>query len=158
MDDASALASKLKDDRVRSMAFLLSLGEAEWSVQVYTEGELWTVRSVLAHLLSAERAFVHLFREVQTGGEGVADGFSVNTFNEREQARYEKMSSEDLLESFQRTRARLIDLVATLTDDELEHVGRHPFLGMTSLREMVRLTHIHAQSHLRDVRRALGSR
>jgi len=157
MDEAVALASKLRQDGERLNAFMRSLNEAEHFAPVYAEGAVWTVRSVLAHLMSAESGFLRLFRDVQNGGDGVAAGFAIDSFNAREQVRNESMTWDELLDSFQSTRAQLVDFVSALTQDDLEIVGRHPFLGVTSLREMVKLIYIHAQTHLRDVRRALGT-
>ena len=158
MDNASGLALKLLQDGERLNAYMLSLTEIERSAQVYTDGTVWTVRSVLAHVMSAEIGFLQLFREVRQGGAGTAEGFKIDSFNAAEQIRNEQLTWQELLDSFQSTRARLIDFVATLTPDDLERVGRHPFLGVTSLREMIKLIYIHAQTHLRDIRRALATR
>ena len=157
MDDALVLAKKLRQDWDRLDSNLRALTEHERSAPVYTEGAVWTVRNVVTHMMSAERAFLHLFREIREGGLGVDEGFSVDGFNAREQTRFEQLSWDELLGSFQKVRARMIDFVATLASKDLEKVGRHPFLGVTSLREMVKLIYIHDQTHLRDLRRALGS-
>lgn len=157
MDDALVLVNKLRQDGEKLQSFLLGLSESERSAQVYTEGAHWTVRSVLAHLTSAERAFVHLFREIQRGGAGVGEGFEIDSFNAREQRRNDQMTWEELFSLFKGTRASMIEWVATLTPDDLQKVGRHPFLGVTSLREMIKMIYIHDQTHLRDIRRALGS-
>jgi hypothetical protein len=37
----------------------------------------------------------------------------------------------------------------------LEKTGRHPFLGVTTLREMIKMIYIHNQTHYRDLRRVL---
>jgi uncharacterized damage-inducible protein DinB len=153
--EAAVLAAKLRQDGDRLNAYLGSLQETERTAQVYTEDTVWTVRSVLAHLVSAESGFLELFREIQQGGVGVREGFAIDSFNAAEQIRNRQMTWDELLQSFGKNRTRLVDFVASLTPDDLERVGRHPFLGVTSLREMVKLIYIHAQTHLRDVRRAL---
>ena len=157
MDDVPALVEKLRQEGQKVEFYMHSLSAAARMREVYAEGALWTVRSVLAHLMSAERAFIHLFREIQKGGDGVGVTFSIDDFNAREQTRNEHLSFEATLNAFQETRARMIDLVATFTAADLEKKGRHPFLGMTSLREMIKMIYIHDQTHLRDIRKALGS-
>jgi hypothetical protein len=42
-----------------------------------------------------------------------------------------------------------------LKDEELEIQGRHPFLGETVIREMVKMLYLHHQLHYRDMKRAL---
>ena len=155
MDDAAALSAKLKNDAVRLESHLAALGEDKWSAQVYSDGASWTVRDVVAHLVSAERAFLALFHDIQRGGEGVSEGFVIDEFNAREHAKNERIGWDELLALFRRTRARMIALVESLSMEDLEKRGRHPYLGVTSLREMVKMIYIHSQTHLRDVRRTI---
>jgi len=42
-----------------------------------------------------------------------------------------------------------------LKDEELEIQGRHPFLGETVIREMIKMLYIHNQLHYRDVKRTI---
>jgi len=37
----------------------------------------------------------------------------------------------------------------------LEKQGRHPFLGVTTIREMVKMLYIHNLTHYRDMKKAL---
>ncbi len=157
MDDASVLATKLRLDGEKFTTFLQTLGEDERHAAVYTDGAHWTVRSVLAHVMSAESVFVRLFRNIQQGGAGVDAEFDIDRFNASEQTRLEQLSWVELLGKFQGGRATMIEFVKTLTVEDLEKVGRHPFLGVTNLRDMVKMIYIHDQTHLRDLRRALGS-
>ena len=45
--------------------------------------------------------------------------------------------------------------VSALKDEELEIKGRHPFLGETVIREMIKMLYIHNQTHYRDVKKVL---
>jgi hypothetical protein len=65
------------------------------------------------------------------------------------------LRASDLLQSFRQTRAAMVTWVSGLAEQDLEKRGRHPFLGVTSLREMLKMVYIHNQVHYRDVRRAL---
>ena len=51
--------------------------------------------------------------------------------------------------------AESVEWTAGLKDEELDIQGRHPFLGETVIREMVKMLYIHNQLHYRDVKRAL---
>lgn len=157
MDDAAALVAKLRQDAERLNAYLHSLNEQARLQEVYSEGGIWTVKSVLAHLMSAEKEFLQLFKDIQQGGEGVAEDFSIDRFNAQEQARYEQLTWEEIVAAFIELRESMLGLVGTFSAADLERTGRHPYLGSTSVREMVKMIYIHDQTHLRDIRRSVGT-
>jgi len=45
--------------------------------------------------------------------------------------------------------------VQKMQESDLERKGRHPFLGITTLEEMLKLIYRHTMIHQRDIRRAL---
>ena len=155
MEDSAALAEKLREEGNKLADFLSALGEGEWNAEVYTEGATWTVRSILAHLMTAERSFLPLFVRVRRGGPGVPEDFSIDRYNARQQEKTRDQDPKSLLDAYRSTREEMIALVQGFSAEELEKSGRHPFLGMATLREMVKLVYIHNQTHYRDVRRAL---
>jgi uncharacterized protein (TIGR03083 family) len=158
MSDAPAfLAHRLNSEGEKLLAMFRSLSESQWSAAVYTEGTTWTVRSILAHLVTAERGFVQLFEQIRRGGPGAPDDFSVDRFNELQQRRSQTLSTTELLEQFRSVRAEMSSWVSGLAPAELTLTGRHPFLGMTTLEEMIKMVYRHNQIHLRDMRKALGS-
>jgi uncharacterized protein (TIGR03083 family) len=157
MEESAALAEKLREEGTRLADFLSGLGEHEWKVEVYADGASWTVRSILAHLMTAERSFLPLFERIRHGGPGAAEDFSIDRYNARQQEKTRQVDAPALLELFRSTRNEMIALVEGLSAEELERRGRHPFLGVTTLREMVKLVYVHNQTHYRDVRRALKS-
>jgi uncharacterized protein (TIGR03083 family) len=157
MEESAALAEKLRDEGAKLADFLSGLGEQEWNAEVYTEGTTWTVRSIVAHLMTAERSFLPLFERIRRGGSGVAEDFSIDRYNARQQEKTREMDPQALLDAYRSTRDEMIALVQGFSAEELDHRARHPFLGVTALREMVKLVYIHNQTHYRDVRRALKS-
>jgi hypothetical protein len=60
-----------------------------------------------------------------------------------------------LLEQYKEIRSNSIDWVSGLKEDELEIEGRHPFLGVSTIREMIKMLYIHNQTHYRDMKKAL---
>jgi uncharacterized protein (TIGR03083 family) len=155
MDDAGALAAKLQAEGDRLRVFMAGLGDRERAASVYTEGTAWTVRNILAHLMTAERAFLRLFQQVLEGGDGVAEDFVIDRYNAAQQRRTANMGWDELLEEYRKGRASMVSFVASLPPADLERRARHPFLGVTSLHEMIKMIYIHNQTHLRDIRRAL---
>jgi len=98
---------------------------------------------------------VRLFERIRTTGEGSAEDFSIDRYNAAQQRKTQELSPQELLEQYKSVRAEAVAWVAGLQEAELEIKGRHPFLGMTTLREMIKMLYIHNQTHYRDMKKAL---
>jgi uncharacterized damage-inducible protein DinB len=155
MSEVAELAGKLKTEGEKLAEFFAGLNDSQWKLEVYTEGSIWTVRSILAHLMTAERAFVRLFEQVRQGGSGSSEDFSIDRYNASQQEKTRELSPQELLGQYKSTRAQMIEWVSRIDDADLEKVARHPYLGLTTLREMVKMVYIHNQIHYRDLRKAL---
>ncbi len=153
MSEVTDLADKLKAEGEKMSGIFAGLTPEQWNAEVYTEGSVWTVRSILAHLMTAERAFIRLFEDVRKGGPGASEDFSIDRYNARQQEKTHDLTPEELLRDYRETRQRMIAWVSGLDDAELERAGRHPFLGVTTLREMIKMIYIHNQTHYRDMRK-----
>lgn len=137
------------------VAFFSELNEDQWTNEVYTEGTTWSICNVLSHFVTSERGLVKLFERIRTTGEGAADDFSIDRYNASQQDKTKDLPPADLLEQYKQVRADSVQWVSGLKDEELEIKGRHPFLGETVIREMVKMLYLHNQLHYRDVKRAL---
>jgi uncharacterized damage-inducible protein DinB len=155
MTETAELAGKLKTEGERMTAFFSELNEAQWADEVYTEGTTWSIRNVLAHFVTSERGLIRLFERIRTTGEGAADDFSIDRYNAAQQEKTKDLPPAELLEQYKQVRAESVKWVSGLQEDELEIQGRHPFLGETVIREMVKMLYVHNQLHYRDVKRAL---
>lgn len=155
MSETAELAEKLKEEGQKMTDFFAALTDDQWQVEVYTEGATWTVRMVLSHFVTSERGLVKLFEQIRQGGEGVTDDFSIDRYNARQQEKTRELTPQELLEQYQSMRAESVAWVAGLQESELEKTGRHPFLGQTALREMIKMLYIHNQLHYRDLKRVM---
>jgi DinB superfamily len=156
MSEITELAEKLKSEGGKFVDIFSSLTEEQWKAEVYTEGATWTVRNVLAHFVTSERGLVKLFESIRQGGSGAADDFSIDRYNEAQQQKVKELPALELLGQYQEIRANTIVWVSGLRAEELEIIGRHPFLEVTTLREMVKMLYIHNQVHYRDLKKALA--
>lgn len=155
MSEITELADKLKTEGEKFIEFFSGLNESQWQQEVYTEGEMWTILNVLSHFVTSERGLVKLFEQIRLGGAGAADDFSIDRYNASQQAKTKDLSPVELLEQYKEVRANSVAWVSGLKDEELEIKGRHPFLGETVLREMVKMLYIHNQLHYRDLKKSL---
>lgn len=155
MSEVTELAEKLRSEGDRMTAFFSELTDAQWNAEVYTEGTTWSIRNVLSHYVTSERGLLRLFERIRTTGEGASDGFSINRYNAAQQEKSKDLTPAELLDQYKQVRAEAVQWVSGLKDEELEIKGRHPFLGETVIREMVKMLYLHNQLHYRDVKRAL---
>lgn len=150
------LVNRLRDKGVDTIDFFTKLPENAWEQEIYSDGMTWSIRDVLAHFVSAEDAILRLVKNVTGGGEGVPEDFDLDAYNDRKVAELEHETRENLLENFDANRQHTIQYVGSLSDADLDKVGRHPWLGMTSVSEMLKLMYRHNQIHQRDIRKSLA--
>lgn len=155
MSETSELAEKLRKEGEKFNEFFETLTDLQWTTEVYTEGTVWTIRNILAHLMTAERAFVRLFENILRGGAGVSEDFIIDRYNARQQEKTKELGPIELLEQYKIVRAEMIRFVSSIGDSDLEKIGRHPYLGLTTLREMIKMVYIHNQIHYRDIKKVL---
>jgi len=155
MSEIAELAEKLKVEGERTAAVFADLGDEQWQKEVYTEGATWTIRNVLSHFVTSERGLLKLFEQIRQGGAGSPDDFSIDRYNAAMQERTRGATPPELLEQYRQVRAASIAWVSGLQESDLEITGRHPFLGETVIREMIKMLYIHNLTHLRDMKRAI---
>jgi uncharacterized damage-inducible protein DinB len=155
MSEITELAQKLKSEGEKFAAFFGGLTDDQWKKEVYTEGSVWTIRNILSHLMTSERASLKLFENIRQGGNGAAEDFVIDRYNASQQEKTKELTPIQLLEQYETMRAQMIEWVSGISDLDLEKTGRHPFLGVTTLREMIKMIYIHNQTHYRDLRRVL---
>lgn len=147
------ISERLKKEGDKVAAYFSALTDEQWKTEVYTEGETWTIRSVLAHFVTSERGLLKLFERIRQGGPGAAEDFSIDRYNARQQEKTREMTPQELLEQFVEVRASAVEWVAGLAEEDLAKEGRHPFLGQVQLIEMIKMLYLHNQIHFRDFRK-----
>jgi uncharacterized damage-inducible protein DinB len=155
MSELNELADKLRSEGDKIVTLFSGLSEDQWKAEVYTEGETWTVRNVLAHFVTSERGLIKLFEQIRLGGAGSPDDFSIDRYNVAQQQKTKDLTPQQLLEQYTEVRENSVAWTLSLSEVDLEKQGRHPFLGMTSLREMIKMLYLHNQLHYRDMKKAL---
>jgi hypothetical protein len=155
MSELDELADKLKSEGEKFHALFAGLTDEQWQKEVYTEDQTWTIRNVLAHFVTSERGLVRLFERIREGGEGAADDFSIDRYNASQQEKTKGLSPQELLEQYKEVRADSVAWTLSLEESDLDKQGRHPFLDMTTLREMIKMLYLHNQIHYRDMKKVL---
>lgn len=155
MSEVTELAEKLKAEGEKFISIFSALTDDQWNQEIYTEGTTWTIRNVLSHFVTSERGLLKLFERIRQGGPGAADDFSIDRYNAAQQEKTKELSAPELLEQYQQVRASSIAWVSSLEEKELEIMGRHPFLQITTIREMIKMLYIHNMTHYRDMKKVM---
>ena len=155
MSEITQLAEKLRSEGDKISSIFSGLTDEQWSREVYTEGATWTIRNILSHFVTSERGLLKLFEKIRQGGEGSPDDFSINRYNAAMQERMREATPQELLAQYKEVRSNAIAWVSSLKEAELEITGRHPFLGQTMIRDMIKMLYIHNLDHYRDMKKAL---
>ena len=151
------IRKRLRDEGDKLIMTFESLSPARRSMTIYSDGMEWTLQDLLAHLGSAERAFLYYGRDILIGGEGAPEDFDIDAFNNGEVGSLRNRTYEQLLDDLRAVSRETIDMVDQIADEDFARTGRHPFFGQMTIEEMFKLIYRHNMMHLRDVRRAIGA-
>ncbi len=150
------LMARLEKGRAKTLEILDSQTSQQWTRVVYEGPPAWTVRDLLAHLVSAEQKLLELAQDVASGGPGAPADMDYEAFNAAEQRRLQGRSPQELLRELGESRRATLDWASTLGDAELDRVGRHPALGEVTVEMMLTAMYGHQLLHMRDLQSRLG--
>lgn len=153
---AEELAARLEKGRVKTLEVFNTLSHSQMQTPLYND-PIWRVRDLLAHFVSAEIHLLTLARSVASGNPGAPMDFKINEFNAQEKKRLAGIPKNELLSMLDQARRKTIEWVMSLSDDELEKVGRHPALGEVTVEVMILAIYGHQLTHMRELFRLLGS-
>ncbi|HEX9030096.1 MAG TPA: DinB family protein [Anaerolineales bacterium] len=155
LDTSTHLAERLRSEGEKTVAFFQELDPEQWEQTIYTEGAQWTLRQILAHFVISEASMVRLIENILNGGPGSPQDFRLNEYNERHVARLQDISVDSLLEQYKKNRQASVALAAQLSPADLARTGRHPYLGVAPVSEILKLMYRHNQIHQREIRKVL---
>lgn len=153
------LAEALEGEGAKTVEFFRGLTSVQMQTQVYADGLAWKTHDLLAHFVEVEGSILKIISRIAEGGEGVAADFDIDRWNAHHTTEMSQQNEDAaLIEEFTRRRAATIAFVRGLTPAQLEIRGRHPALGETEVKHMIKLMYIHLQGHQRDIKRALKAK
>jgi hypothetical protein len=145
---------RLTEEGEKVVAFFESLSPSDWEQQVYTVGSQWRVKQVLAHFISAERAYQSYIRDVLQGGQGAPRDMDIDAFNEAEAPALSVNPVDELITALRQARAD--------TPASPKHCGRrrsHRYYPGSARRTWPGISPLyrHHTMHLQDVRKSLDT-
>jgi uncharacterized damage-inducible protein DinB len=149
------LANRFQSEGEKTVDFFKAIPTDKWNEQIYTDGEHWNIHQILTHITQTENSVARLVAHVVSGRGGVPEDFDLDSYNHRKVKERQEESPENLIALFAEHRARTISFVTQLKEDDLQKTGRHPFLGIAPVEDMLKLMYRHIQLHQRDIRKLL---
>lgn len=154
-DRTAHWTGKLNESRTALFALLDSLSPEQWQDTVFSEGDAWTVASVLAHLVESEQGMSIHVHKIRKGEPTIPNDFDLERWNAGLKRRMGNVSPDELISRAVATRAKTLEVMGSLNDDEWELTGRHPSRGEITVAQYYETIHAHETMHLRDLRAAL---
>ncbi len=155
-DRKTALKQKLAQARIQLQDLLTSLTPDQWHTPVITEGNTWTVLDIVAHLVENERGMSIHVHKIRKGQETVPAGFDLNQWNAGLKGRMSNPTSAELLQALTQTRAKTLEVLDSIQDDEWGLMGRHPARGVITVEQYYETMAGHDIWHTNDIKKALG--
>lgn len=153
-DELDHIRKRLKAEGEKTLAFFKALSPEDWERQIYTAGSAWRIGDILAHFISAERAYQYYLQDILKGGTGAPENLDIDQFNEAEVARMSGTSIE-LMETFHQVRNETIELTDEMDEDDLTKVAVHPWFDEKELGWFLKLMYRHNTMHRMDIRKSL---
>lgn len=147
--------AKLAESRAALLSFLDQLVPEQWQTPVFSEGDTWSVATVVGHLVDSERGMsIHVYK-IRKGEETLPEGFDLERWNAGVKKRIGDISPAELRAGLLAVRARTLEGLVTLADAEWSLTGRHPSRGVISVEQYYETIWGHEVGHLQDMQKAL---
>jgi uncharacterized damage-inducible protein DinB len=146
------IAQRMADAGEKTVAFFRALPPEKLTAQIYTDGSAWNIKQILYHLVDAERRMRWVVTDVLAGGDGAPEDYDLNTDNEQRVAKMDdEWTLDKLLDAFTEARKTTLAAIASVSDSDLDRMGRHPVLGMRPLAELIKVIYLHNKMHQREI-------
>jgi hypothetical protein len=111
---------------------------------------------VVSHLLDSEKGMSIQIHKSRKGEETIPEGFDIDRWNASVQKRVGDLSPAELLVALETTRAKTIDVMNSLKDEDWSRTGRHPSRGVITIEQYYETIYGHELIHAEDMKRALA--
>jgi hypothetical protein len=154
-EELDHIRKRLLAEGDKTVAFFENLTDIDWNNKVYSSGSGWRIREILAHFISAERAYQGYLQEVLEGGLGASSDFDIDKFNETDVATMDGLPPSKLIDTYKSTREKTLRLTTIMEDSDLQKQAYHPWFEEKEVGWYLKLIYRHNTMHLQDVRKSL---
>jgi len=147
---------RLAQARQSLLTLLHSLQPAQWDAVVFSENEPWTVATLVSHLIDGERGMSIQLHKIRKGEPTIPEGFDLERWNAGVKKRIGNLSPAELVAGLESTRAKTLEGLASLNEEEWALTGRHPSRGVITIEQYYETIAGHDQDHAQDIQQAIG--
>ena len=156
-DRKGLIQERLASGQEAFLAAVAALGDDELARQVWTDGGHWTARELIAHVAHAEDSMRGLITATLDGAPPQPrPDFDIDRFNEGRIRRAEGAALPDLLAHLARAREETLQILAGVTDGDLDRPAYHPVVKETTVEGIFRVIGFHQRMHAKDLRAMHG--
>jgi len=156
MNRTEQWTAALAASRAALLETLNALSPEQWESVVYGEGDRWTVGTIVGHLIDSERGMSIHVHKIRKGEETLPAGFDLERWNAGVKQRVGNPSPAELLAGLDATRARTLQGLSSLREEEWTLTGRHPSRGVITIEQYYETIAGHEHMHLEHIKNALG--
>jgi uncharacterized protein (TIGR03083 family) len=153
-DRRTRLKVKMAEARQELVAIFNGLTEAQFDLPTSNEG--WTVYDLAKHLAGAEGGMEAIAQRILQGHSGVHEGFDLERYNAGNIRRRTDKRIPELIEELNQSRTRMLQLLDSLTDEQLSLPGHHPYAGYIDLYGLFVVVYKHERMHTEEIRAAIA--
>jgi hypothetical protein len=145
------LLERLKDQPSELQEAINAIPESEWKLRQDAAGR--TIHQIVAHIRDVEvLAFLPRFQRFLTEEQPFFEPFSSHTWSAADYQAAEPMTK--MLADFAQARAKVWELMRPLTPEDWSRLAVHPPSGRRTAQWWAERIYVHAQDHLKEIRRA----
>ncbi len=126
---------KLAKSRAELRRLLDALDPMQWKTPIFGEGETWTVKTVVGHLIDSERSMSIHVHKIRKGEETLPESFDLDRWNAGIHERMGERSTDELMAGLEATREKTLSVLSSIQEDEWALTGRHPSRGKISVEQ-----------------------
>lgn len=155
MNRTEQWTAALAEARAALLETLNRLTPEQWETVVFGEGDQWTVGTIVGHLIDSERGMSIHVHKIRKGEETLPAGFDLERWNAGVKQRVGSPTPAELLAGLEAVRARTLQGLASLGEEEWALTGRHPSRGLITIEQYYETIAGHERMHLEHIKNAL---
>src|SRR5258708_17590761 len=155
-DRRTEIIQALEQSRQKLKGIISRLKPDDWEKTIQDEDQKWTVRQIVAHLVSGQKGMFNQIVGISEGKEGVPPDFDLNRWNRRSVEKSAERTPQDLLTALDADQAELKRFISILPEENFDKQGRHGSLRIMSIEEIGLLIASHEADHTQIIADKLG--
>lgn len=156
-DRRTRVRVKMEEARHELVDLLQSLTPEQMELPTRNEG--WKVRQVVIHIAQAEGGMLPIAQRIlerDPQQRELAQSIDLARYNNSMIKRRTDKTVPELIEELNTSRAKVNELLAQVSDSDLDLPGYHPAVGEITLYGLFVVIYRHERDHAEDIRQALA--